>query len=239
MLIFVFSRHMPTRPPLNSVLKASFRPYLKSSKLGLPTALEDFAWNLGNIVLIKFLNEISIVAAGIYGAIISIELIAVSCIGGVGSGTLTLCSEAVGACNIKKYKSTTLCAYIICFSISILTLCFCLFFPKQIISLFTKKEEIIAAGGLYLVLMCCNLYGKSGNIILGNAIRGSGNTRWMLCTQIFGTIFISGCAFVFVRILNWGIAGVYAAVITDELVRCGINFLKYRSILKHIEIKAE
>ena len=86
--------------------------------------------------------------------------------------------------------------------------------------------------------MCCNLYGKSGNIILGNAIRGSGNTRWMLCTQIFGTIFISGCAFVFVKILKWGIAGVYAAVITDELVRCGINYIKYRSILKRIEIKA-
>ena len=238
MLIFISSRHMPTRPPLGSVLKASLRPYLKSSKLGLPTALEDFAWNLGNIVLIKFLNDISMVAAGIYGAILSIELIAVSCIAGVGSGTLTLCSEAVGACNIKKYKSTTLCAYIICFSIAILTLGFCLVFPKQIISIFTKETEIIAVCGLYLILMCCNLYGKSGNIILGNAIRGSGNTRWMLCTQIFGTIFISGCAFVFVKILKWGIAGVYAAVITDELVRCGINYIKYRSILKRIEIKA-
>ena len=106
MLIFISSRHMPTRPPVRSVLKASLRPYLKSSKLGLPTALEDFAWNLGNIVLIKFLNDISMVAAGIYGAILSIELIAVSCIAGVGSGTLTLCSEAVGACNIKKYKFT-------------------------------------------------------------------------------------------------------------------------------------
>lgn len=83
-----------------------------------------------------------------------------------------------------------------------------------------------------MLLIGINLFSKSGNIIIGNAIRGSGNTKWMLFTQIFGTICIVGVASVLVFVCRLGILGVFLAVLLDEGVRALINFWKYLRIVK-------
>ena len=56
--------------------KGTYKPYLLSAKLGVNTALEDFAWNLGNLLLIRILNAINEMAAGIYSIIFSVEVLA-------------------------------------------------------------------------------------------------------------------------------------------------------------------
>ena len=105
-------------------------------------------------------------------------------------------------------------------------------FPEQILSLFTSDKAIIASSGIYLLMIGFNLFSKSGNIIVGNAIRGSGNTKWMLYTQIFGTIWIVSVAAVFVFVCKLGILGVFLAVMADEGVRALINLWKYLRIVK-------
>ena len=123
-------------------------------------------------------------------------------------------------------------AYGMCVIVALVMLVVCLICPKQLISLFTSDKTIIETCGLYLILMCMNLYGKSANIIIGNGIRGSGDTKWMFYVQIFGTIFVIACASFFVFVLKFGIAGVFFAVIADELVRSIINLSKFIRITK-------
>ena len=77
------------------------------------------------------------------------------------------------------------------------------------------------------------MFAKSANIVVGNAIRGSGNTIWMLITQLFGTVWVVSVALLFVFVLKLGIAGVFLAVIVDEIVRSFINLGKYLSIVKN------
>ena len=84
--------------------------------------------------------------------------------------------------------------------------------------------------------MCINLYGKFANMIIGNGIRGTGNTMWMFLTQIFGTVFVVSCALVFVKAFHLGIAGVFLAVIADELVRASVNIAKYIKIVRKMKI---
>ena len=59
----------------------------------------------------------------------------------------------------------------------------------------------------YLIFISINLFAKSANIVVGNAIRGSGNTIWMLITQLFGTLWVVSVALLFVFVLKLGIAG--------------------------------
>ena len=77
-----------------------------------------------------------------------------------------------------------------------------------------------------------NLFSKSANIIVGNGIRGSGDTRWMLYTQMFGTISIVSVAAFFVYVCKLGITGIFLAVLVDEAVRALINLWKYLRIIK-------
>lgn len=222
-----------TKPSMVSVMKASVKPFIQSVKLGINAALEDFAWNLGNLVLIAILNSINELAAGIYSIVFSVEVIAVVIIAAIGNGTMTLCSEAKGSRDIKLYKGACKIAYGLCVIVAIVVLIICAVFPKVILGMFTKDAEIIATCGIYLILVCVNLFGKSANIIIGNGIRGSGNTKWMFYTQIFGTCFIIIVACIFVYVFKLGIAGVFLAVIVDELVRSGINFGKLFRIVKN------
>lgn len=230
--IFVLKKPLKTKPSLKAVIHAPLKPFLSSIKLGINAALEDLAWNLGNLVLIAILNTIDIMAAGIYSIVFSVEVLVIVVIGAIGSGTMTLSGEAKGAGDLKQFKGVCALAYILCAAVSLVTLGVCLAIPKQILALFTNEEEIITGCGIYLIMVCLNLYGKSGNIIIGNGIRGSGNTRWMFCTQILGTALVIGCACLFVFVLGMGITGVFLAVIVDEGLRAIINLFKLISITK-------
>lgn len=233
LVIFATSKKLPTRPRLISVWKAKFKPFFISAKLGINTAFEDFAWNFGNLMLIKILNSINEMAAGIYSIIFGIEVIVVVIVGAIGNGTMTLTGEATGKRDLKQYKGVCTIAYSLCVILAILILIICLLVPEQIIGLFTTDEAIITSSGVYLILMCVNLYAKSANIIIGNGIRGSGDTKWMFYTQIFGTIFIIAVASLFVYVLDLGIAGVFLAIIVDEVVRAFINLCKLIHITKN------
>ena len=233
-LMFAYFRSgkLNTRPSMRAVKDAKFGSYLHSARLGINTALEDFCWNFGNLVIIRILNSINELAAGIYSIIFGVEVLAVVIIGSLGSGTLTLASEAVGQSDRKQFKGVCLAAYALSLVVTLAMVLVSLLCPRWIISVFTKVRGIIATSGIYLLLISVNLVSKSGNIVVGSAIRGSGDTRWMFFTQIFGTVFIIGMACLFVYKLNFGIAGVFFAVMTDEIVRFIINYIRYRKICR-------
>lgn len=233
-IAFVFFRNnrLVTRPTWMEVKASHVRSFLHAAKLGINIALEDFAWNIGNLILIRILNSINEYAAGIYTIIFSVEVLAVVIIGAIGSGTMTLTSEATGKNDLSQYKGTAICAYEICTLVTILIIIGAIAFPDEILSLFTSDTDVITSSGIYLILIGFNLFSKSANIIVGNAIRGSGNTKWMLYTQMFGTVWIVCVASFFVFVCKLGILGVFLAVMADEGVRALINLWKYLRIVK-------
>ncbi|MBQ7752231.1 MAG: MATE family efflux transporter [Treponema sp.] len=232
LIAFYKSRKLGTRPNFAAIFKSRFKSYLHSAKLGINTALEDLFWNLGNLAIIRILNSINELAAGIYTIVFGVEIIAIVVIGSLGSGTMTLSSEAVGKHDLRLYRGITRTAYSLCILIALAMVITALLFPQQIIAIFTKDQGIIATSGIYLLFIGINLFSKAGNIIVGNVIRGSGDTRWMFFTQIFGTFFVVAMACLFVFGLKLGITGVFLAVMSDEAVRFVINTLKYRRICK-------
>ncbi len=226
-------RNLNTRPSWRAVVKAPLMPFLQSARLGFNAALEDLGWNVGNLVLIRILNSIDDKAAGIYSIVFTVEVLVVVMVGAIGSGTMTLSGEAKGKGDVQQFRSVCKIAYLLCVGLSVMMLAVCAMFPQQILGMFTKDTEIIVGCGIYLLMVCLNLYGKSGNIIVGNGIRGSGNTRWMLGTQLFGTVLVIVSAEFFVNVLHLGIIGVFMAVIVDEGTRALINLWKLKQIIKH------
>lgn len=123
--------------------KGHFRSYLNAAKLGINIALEDFAWNIGNLILIRILNSINEYAAGIYTIIFGVEVLAVVIIGAIGSGTMTLTSEAAGRKDLAQYKGITLCAYAFCAIVTVVMIVGAVLFPEQILSLFTSDKQLL------------------------------------------------------------------------------------------------
>lgn len=225
MLVFL-TKDLDTKPSVKGIIFAPIKPYLNSIKLGINVALEDFAWNLGNLVIIRILNSINEIAAGIYSIVFSVEVLVVVIFASIGSGTLTLTGEAKGKKDKTQFVQIVKIAYLLSAFFAVIMLVICASSPKAILSLFTTDDSIISGCGIYLILVCLNMYGKSGNIIIGNGIRGYGDTKWMFNTQILGTIMVVSFAALFVYVFHFGIIGVFFAVMLDELIRAFINLGK-------------
>ena len=219
-----------TSPGLKRILGAKIAPYFRSVKLGVNTALEDLLWNAGNLCIIRILNTINETAAGIYSMVFTVEILFVVIIGSIGSGTLTLTGEATGAKDLKLYRNVVKTAIKWSFLVSAFALIFISIFPRLTLSLFTTDKAVIEMSVIYIILVAANLFGKSGNIIVGNGIRGYGDTKWMLFTQAFGTICVVGLSALFVFVFELGMIGVFFAVICDEGIRAIINSVRFSKI---------
>ena len=219
-----------TSPGFKRILNSKIKPYLLSIKLGVNTALEDLLWNAGNLCIIRILNTINEVAAGIYSMVFTVEILFVVIIGAIGSGTLTLTGEATGAKDHKLYRSIVGTSIKWAFLVAAFALIFVSIFPRLTLSLFTTDKEVIEMSVIYIILVAANLFGKSGNIIIGNGIRGFGDTKWMLFTQIMGTVGVVSLAALFVFVFKLGMLGVFLAVLFDEAVRAVINYIRFLRI---------
>ena len=219
-----------TSPGLKRILQAKITPYFRSVKLGVNAALEDLLWNAGNLCIIRILNTINETAAGIYSMVFTVEIIFVVVIGAIGSGTLTLTGEATGAKDNKLYRDVVKTSIKWSFLVAAFALIFVSIFPRFTLSLFTTDKEVIEMSVIFIILVAANLFGKSGNIVIGSGIRGYGDTKWMLFTQVLGTVGVVGLASLFVFVFKLGILGVFIAVLVDEAARAVINFIRFSKI---------
>ncbi|MCQ2613510.1 MAG: MATE family efflux transporter [Treponemataceae bacterium] len=223
-------KHFFTSPDFKTILHAKIRPYINSIRLGLNAACEDLLWNAGNLCIIRILNTISEEAAGIYSMVFSIELIVVVVMGALGSGTLTLTGEATGARNLKLYRSVVRTAITWAFISAAAAFLFVSVFPRLTLSLFTTDKAIIEMSVVFVIMVAGNLFGKATNIIVGSGIRGYGDTKWMLITQIFGTVEVVAIAALCVFVFKWGMLGVFVAVIYDEAFRAVVNTVRFLKV---------
>ncbi len=219
-----------TSPGLKRILGAKLRPYLRSIKLGVNSALEDLLWNAGNLCIIRILNTINEKAAGIYSMVFTVEILFVVIIGALGNGTLTLTGEATGAKDHKLYRNVVKTAVKWAFLVAAFALIFVSIFPRLTLSMFTTDKEVIEMSVIYIILVAANLFGKSSNIIIGNGIRGYGDTKWMMFTQALGTIGVVGLSALCVFVFKLGMLGVFIAVLCDEAIRAIINFVRFLKI---------
>jgi Na+-driven multidrug efflux pump len=160
----------------------------------------------------------------------TVEVIFVVVIGAIGNGTLTLTGEATGAKDNTLYRNIVKTSIKWAFLVCSFALIFISIFPRFTLSLFTTDKQVIEMSVLYIILVAVNLFGKSGNIIIGNGIRGYGDTRWMMFTQILGTIGVVGLAALCVFVFKLGMLGVFIAVLCDEALRALINFFRFLRI---------
>lgn len=230
-IYFMFEKKLKFKPTINEIFNSKLKYYWLSIKKGIPAAVEEFAWNLGNLFLISMLNKVSTVAAGVYSIVFSIELIPTSIYAAIAAATLTLCGQEVGKKNIYNIKSIVKMAMISSLVLSLIILCFFLSFPKRIMGWFTTDNSIISVAIIYLIIIGIDLFPKSANAIIGSGIRGYGNTIWMLKTQIVGTLFVMICSAILVMFFKQDMKVLFCLVVADESLRCTLNYFKLKRIV--------
>ena len=195
-----FSRKLPVYLSFTAIKQAKLGVYLRVIRIGIPASLEEFSWNIGNIVLIRFLNEIDPLAAGIYTIVASITIVPALFFMAMGSATMTLSGRRTGEGRPAEIRRTGQTAMLMCWGVS--TIFFALFvvFPESFAGVFTRDPSVIAQTGVCSGELLCAL-SRSANIVFGGGIRVWA-TRAGCFTQIFGTIFV----LIFARVLMFSLS---------------------------------
>ncbi len=211
-------------------IKGIFSPDLKLFReilvLGLPMGIEGILWQAGQAGLLFILNRVNQTYSGYAGVISNIINISLAFYWGAAISVLVMASEYRGRKekdNIRKVnKYGLIYSLIICviFSLFILT------FPDKLFRIFIKEKDKIE-NLLHLVpFMILIMFPKAMNVINGQSIKGLGDTKWAMNTQIFGTIYILVVAFVLAINFKLAIIGVLLAIAMDEITRGIFNFYK-------------
>lgn len=79
----------------------------------------------------------------------------------------------------------------------------------------------------HLVFISRILFPKAVNNVIGLCIRGMGDTRWMLKTQVFGTVFMVSCGYWLILHQGLGLRGIFITLLADEALRGAANLLRF------------
>lgn len=227
-ILFVLrSKKIPVQIRLFHSFSAQMRNYSKVLALGIPSGLEYGLWNVGNFMLVSYLNRLDMMSAGIYTLVFSIETVPLMIYMGFANAGLTLVGQETGANDPKRAKH----AGFLCLAIS-LVICLVIgivfrLFPRQILGLFTDDTTILDISVPYLIFIVWILFPKAINNVIGLCIRGMGDTRWMLYTQIFGTFFMISAGYILILRTSLGLSGIFITLLADETIRGVVNLIRF------------
>lgn len=146
-------------------------------KVGMPTSLESIFWQVAAIIITKVILSYGEVAFAAYQLGLQAESISYMPAAGFGVAATTFIGQSLGSGNRemgKKYlKQLTIGTFII----TIFTGGALIFFPRQIMRILTKDEEVIKIGIQYLFIMGFAQIPQNIAGVLNGALRGAGYTK--------------------------------------------------------------
>lgn len=103
-------------------------------------------------------------------------------------------------------------------------------FGEEAIRLFTADNEIVKLGVSLLAINLLLQPSKMVNMALVNALTAVGDTRYIMIVGFISMWFVAVGGSYYLGIhQGWGLTGIYAAMIADELLRGLLVFIRWRS----------
>lgn len=219
--------NLPFRLSLKALFQPGWRLFQETARVGIPSGLEILLYQSGQLVLVRLLNEIDVMAIGIYTLVTSLQNLPVLLYMGFAKATMTMVGQYWGEERFAAAKGIAFYALKVSVLTSALGGLLFLLFPGVLLQLFTTDPGVVTRAAQLLRISGILLVFQSSNIVAGHAIRATGDTKWMLYSQIYGTLFVLGFSSFAIFCLNWGLIGVYLTTMLDEFFRGIVNFFRF------------
>lgn len=198
--------------------------------IGIPTAGENLAWNIGQLMIMAMVNKMgpTMITSRTYLMLIANFIMTFSI--SLGQATAIQVGQLVGAREedeaykkcFKSLKISIVLAFVVT---SIVT-----FLRTPIMEIFTKDINILDASLKVFPIMIILEVGRVFNIVIINSLHAAGDIKFPM---FMGIIFIFIVAVPFSYILGikmeWGLVGIWIANAMDEWARGIGMFFRWKS----------
>ncbi|WP_163538752.1 MATE family efflux transporter [Gracilibacillus sp. YIM 98692] len=212
-------------------LGKQYRNHLKKLLfIGIPSAGEQLAYNGSQMAITYFITMLGTeaITTKIYTQNISMFIFLFTI--AISQGTQILVSHLVGAKEREKAYYRCLRSLKIAIYISLTITVIFTIFSDFLFQIFTTNEKIVSMGGMLLLLTILLEPGRSLNIVVIHSLRAAGDVRFPVYTGVLSMWGISVLLTYILGIeLEFGLVGVWFAMIADEWIRGVIMLLRWRS----------
>lgn len=224
-----FRKHIPSFP-LSYFRPMPWHELRNLLFIGIPAMSENISYNLSQVVVMFFINQISneALAARTYCAnmIMFVYLFCLS----VTQGGDILVGHLVGQ---QRHRAAyVLGNYFFRWSM-VITLTGSLILAltgKDVLSFFTDNQEIITMGVWVLIIDCFLEVGRTANIFAVGTLRATGDAIYpVIIGIIFNWTIAVGLSYVIGIPLGYGLVGMWIAFALDENIRGIILMRRWRS----------
>jgi len=190
--------------------KPIFRHMLR---IGLPTGLQQTFVSLGMMVLSRIVNEYGPLTMAAYTAAMRIDSIAAMPAMNLSQAVTTFTGQNMGAGKTERVKRGHLSAIAVSTGISLFIGVLVIVFGRQLMSIFTTDQEVIAIGYQYFLIVGF-FYAIFGAMFINNGVmRGAGDVFIpMINTLLALWIVRVPCALLFTKVFGMGSAGIWWSI---------------------------
>ena len=152
----------------------------KLVKLGVPFAFQNAAISISMLFVNSFVNSYGVVASATFGTGTRIEEFPWIIINGIMVASATMVGQNMGAGKTERMRRVVTVGAVICAVTAAVVMTLFLVFPRQIYSIFTTDEEVLALCPKFMLALACSIPATSMMGPYQSFIEGIGNARLTL-----------------------------------------------------------
>lgn len=198
-------------------------------KVGIPAAAEQLGLRLGMLIFEMMVISLGNLSYAAHKIALTAESISYNLGFAFSFAASALVGQELGKGSSQKaLKDGYICTIIAMIVMSTFGLTFFIM-PQFLVSLFTKDKKVIelATMALKIVSICQPFSGAS--MVLAGSLRGAGDTKSVLLITYLGIFLIRiPITYLFLDVLNFGLAGAWIVMTIDLVIRSSLTFYVFR-----------
>ena len=217
--IFRLIKPFPSRDILNIV------------KIGVPSALETFLYNLSQLaitsIVLNCLSETELIAKTyVQNITMFFYIFALS----IGQASQIITGHLVGAGKFDEAYQRNMKAYRQALSITAFICVIGILMRSRLIGIFTDNSEVITLGSNIIIINIILEIGRTTNLVIIACLRGAGDVYFPTICAIFSMWVISALgSYLLAVMLGFGIYGLWIALAADECFRGILMIWRWKS----------
>ncbi len=198
-------------------------------KVGIPAAAEQLGLRLGMLIFEMMVISLGNLSYAAHKIALTAESISYNLGFAFSFAASALVGQELGKGSSQKaLKDGYICTIIAMIVMSTFGITFFIM-PQFLVSLFTKDKKVIelATTALKIVSICQPFSGAS--MVLAGSLRGAGDTKSVLLITYLGIFLIRiPITYLFLDVLNFGLAGAWIVMTIDLVIRSSLAFYVFR-----------
>jgi putative MATE family efflux protein len=223
------SRTLPIHPRVLRIFRPDADVIRRISVIGVSSALEQLALRVGLILFTIFVIRLGTAEYAAHNIAGSVHTYVVNIGSAFSIALVSLVGQNLGAKRPDLAEKYFKEAIKLCVACSAFFSVLLLLFPGAIASIFTQDAEVAANIVIALRILALFVPSQIIQIAVCGGLRGGGDTKWPLISTMIGVLgmrMVMG--YVFIMVLEWGIAGAWLCWLLDQTMRMVIILIRFK-----------